>query len=199
MTSQPPSGSGFPPPPPVADQAYPPSSGDWAAGPAPTAGPTPVTSDYTPWFTRALAYVIDSVPVYLLAAIGGVALATFQKVETVCRADICVTGNNGPSAMAWIIFSVCVLIALVFPLWNRGIRQGATGSSIGKQILKCKVVDDVSRQPTGSGKGLARELVYLVFAWACSLLWLVAVLFPLWDAKRQSLVDKLMKTVCVPL
>ena len=27
------------------------------------------------------------------------------------------------------------------------------------------------------------------------IVWLVAVLFPLWDPKRQSLVDKLVKTV----
>jgi len=199
VTSQPPTGSGFPSPPPASDQAYPPPAGGYAAEPAFTAGPTAVASDFTPWVTRVVAYVIDSIPVYLLAAIGGVALPTFQKVETICVADICATGNNGPSLTGWLIFSVCVLLAVLFPLWNRGIRQGSTGSSIGKQIMKCKVVDDASRQPTGSGKGLARELIYIVFAWACSLLWLVAVLFPLWDAKRQSLVDKVMKTVCVPL
>lgn len=156
-------------------------------------------STYTPWFTRVLAYVIDCIPVYLLAAIGGVVLATFQKVETICVVDVCVTGNNGPSTMAWIIFSVCVLIAVLFSFWNRGFRQGKTGSSIGKQILKFNVVDDVSRKPIGAGKGVVRELIYFVFAWLCSILLLVAVLFPLWDAKRQSLVDKLIKTVCVPL
>lgn len=200
MTSQlppPPSGSGFPQSAPA--QAYAPPPGGFDQGPAPSPGPAPNPSEYTPWFTRVLAYIIDGVPVYLLAAIGAVALVTLQKVETVCISDICATGNNGPSMMAWIIFSVCVLLALVFPLWNRGVRQGSIGSSIGKQIMKCKVVDDVSRQPTGAGKGLARELIYIVFSSACSLLWLVAVLFPLWDAKRQSLVDKIIKTVCVPL
>lgn len=193
MTSQPPpppSGGGFPP-------SRPP--GGFAQGPTPIAGRTTDSSLYTPWFTRVLAYVIDSIPVYLLVAIGVVALITFQKVETLCAGDICATGNNGPSTTAYLILTACIVIVLAFSLWNRGIRQGKTGSSIGKQILKFKVVDDASRQPIGAGKGVVRELIYFVFAWLCSILLLVAVLFPLWDAKRQSLVDKIMKTVCVPL
>ena len=32
----------------------------------------------------------------------------------------------------------------------------------------------------------------------CGIVWLVAVLFPLWDDKRQTLVDKIITTVCVP-
>jgi uncharacterized RDD family membrane protein YckC len=189
----PPTETGFPPP----GQAYVPPAGGFVQ--APTVAPVSNADHYTPWFTRVLAYIIDSIPVYLLAAIGGVALVAFQEVETICVSDICATGNNGPSTTGWLILAVSILLAVAFEIWNRGARQGKTGSSIGKQIMKVQVVDDVSGQPTGAGKGVARELIYVVFAWLCSFLWLVAVLFPLWDAKRQSLVDKLMKTVCVPL
>ena len=48
-------------------------------------GPTTDASNYTAWFTRVLAYVIDSIPVYLLAAIGVVVLIAMQKIETVCH------------------------------------------------------------------------------------------------------------------
>jgi hypothetical protein len=34
---------------------------------------------------------------------------------------------------------------------------------------------------------------------ACGILWLVAVLFPLWDTKRQTLVDKIVSTIALPL
>jgi uncharacterized RDD family membrane protein YckC len=170
-------------------------------------GPTRDSSNYTPWFTRVLAYVIDSIPIYLLGAIGGVVLVAMQRIETVCVTDdsefnlgeYCATGKNGPSTAAWIIFSLCILIAIVFQLWNRGYRQGNTGSSIGKQIVKFKVVGEQTQQPIGGGKGVGRELIYLLTACFCGILWLVAVLFPLWDARRQTLFDKLMKTVCVPL
>lgn len=46
---------------------------------------------------------------------------------------------------------------------------------------------------------MLRELVYIVAYAACGIVWIVAVLFPLWDPKRQTLVDKLIKTVAVPL
>jgi uncharacterized RDD family membrane protein YckC len=181
------------PPPPPSRGGYPPS-------PPPQGGfeqalPVVDKSIYTPWFTRVLAYVIDSIPVYLLLAISGVVLPTFQKVETVCVGDICATGNNGPSTIAWIIFSVCVLIALAFMLWNFVVRQGNTGSSIGKQMMKFKVVGEQTQQPIGVGKSFIRQLAHGIDAAICY----IGFLFPLWDAKRQTIADKLMKTVCVPL
>jgi uncharacterized RDD family membrane protein YckC len=177
----------------VTSQQVPPPSGDFAQGPTPGPGADP--SNYTPWFTRVVAYVIDSIPVYLLAAIGGIVLATFQKVETVCIYDVCATGKNGPSTTAWIIFSVCVLIAVVFSLWNFVVRQGKTGSSIGKQMMKFQVVDEPSQQPIGVGKSFLRQIAHGVDAVICY----IGFLFPLWDAKRQTIADKLLKTVCVPL
>jgi uncharacterized RDD family membrane protein YckC len=159
------------------------------------AGPTTDASNYTPWFTRVLAYVIDSIPVYLLAAIGAVVMFTFQRVETGCVGDVCVAGNNGPSTTAWLIFTFCVLIVLVFSLWNFVVRQGNTGSSIGKQMMKFKVVGEQTQQPIGIGKSLIRQIAHGVDALICY----IGFLFPLWDAKRQTIADKLMKTVCIPL
>jgi uncharacterized RDD family membrane protein YckC len=156
------------------------------------AGPT---ADYTPWFTRVLAYVIDSIPVYLLAAIGGVVLLSFRQAETICVPDaFCATGDSGPSTPAWIAFSVCVLIAVVFSLWNFVVRQGITGSSIGKQMMGFKVVEEQTQRPTGVAKSLLRHIAHGLDAIICY----IGFLLPLWDAKRQTIADKLMKTVCVP-
>jgi hypothetical protein len=41
-----------------------------------------------------------------------------------------------------------------------------------------------------------RALIYSAALLSCGLLWLLVVLFPLWDAKRQTLLDKLVKSVC---
>jgi uncharacterized RDD family membrane protein YckC len=197
VTSQsppPPSGGSYPPAPP-SGTGYPPPP-DAGFGQAPSfGGPITDASNYTPWFTRVLAYVIDTIPAYLLAAIGVVVLMTMQKIETVCIGEICATGKNGPSTAAWIIFSLGMLIAILFSLWNFVVRQGKTGSSIGKQMMKFKVVDEQTQQPTGVGKAFIRQLAHFVDAIICY----VGFLFPLWDAKRQTIADKLMKTVCVPL
>jgi uncharacterized RDD family membrane protein YckC len=179
----------------VTSQPPPPPAGDFAQG-VPSIAPVVKGSNYTPWFTRVLAYVIDSIPVYLLTAIGGVVLYTFQPTETLCVTEaFCATGRNGPSTTAWIIFSLCVLVAVAFTLWNFVVRQGNTGSSIGKQIMDFKVVGEQTQQPIGVGKSLLRQLAHGVDALICY----IGFLFPLWDAKRQTIADKLLKTVCVPL
>jgi uncharacterized RDD family membrane protein YckC len=154
-----------------------------------------------------LAWLIDWAPVAILSGIGSIFLVTMQKVETVCitddseyqLGDFCATGNNGPSGLAWTLFLLLELISLAYVIWNLGLKQGTTGSSIGKGIMKFKVVGEETGQPIGFGKSVVRELIYLVAYFACGIAWIVAVLFPLWDPKRQSLVDKLVKTVCVPL
>jgi uncharacterized RDD family membrane protein YckC len=204
VTSQlppPPPGGGYPPPPPSGG-AYPPPDIGFAQAPS-FGGPTSDSSNYTPWFTRVLAYVIDSIPVYLLGAIGVVVLIAMQRIETVCVTDdsefnlgeYCATGKNGPSTVAWIIFSLCILIAIVFLLWNFVVRQGNTGSSIGKQMMKFKVVSEQTQQPIGVGKSFIRQIAHAIDGAVCY----IGFLFPLWDAKRQTIADKIMKTVCVPL
>ena len=84
-------------------------------------------------------------------------------------------------------------------IWNYGYRQGTTGSSIGKSIMKFKVVSEKTGQPIGFGMSIVRELIYLVATSLVGIVWLIAVLFPLWDPKRQTLADKIMTTVCLPL
>lgn len=193
----PPSGGGYPPPPLRTGFAGPPGPGYGA--------PSPET--YTPWFTRVLAWLIDWLPIAILSGIGAIVLLAMQKVETVCvtdsseyqLGDFCATGRNGPSGLAWTLFIVVHVIALAVVVWNLGYRQGTTGSSIGKGILKFRIVGEDTGQPIGFGKSTLREFLYLVAYFALGILWLVVILFPLWDSKRQTLVDKLVKTVALPL
>ena len=153
-----------------------------------------------------LAWLIDWAPVAILSGIGSIFLVTMQKVETVCvtddsefqLGDFCATGNNGPTGTAWAIYAVLEIIALAYVIWNLGLKQGTTGSSIGKGIMKFTLVGEETGQPIGFGKSFLREIVYIVAYSVCFVPWLVAVLWPLWDPKRQSGVDKLFKTVCVP-
>jgi uncharacterized RDD family membrane protein YckC len=158
---------------------------------------------YTPWFTRVLAWIIDYVPVFIIMGIGVAVLAGTR--ETVCITDtsefdlgeFCDTGASTLGQMSF--FLIAPLIALAYVAWNLGYRQGTTGSSIGKSIMKFKLVSEKTGQPIGFGMSFVRELVYLAVYFACGIIWLVAVLFPLWDPKRQSLADKIFTTICVPL
>ena len=84
---------------------------------------------------------------------------------------------------------------MAFAIWNYGYRQGTTGSSIGKSVLKFKVVSEKTGQPIGFGLSIVRQLAHVVDAIICY----IGYLFPLWDAKRQTLADKIMTTVCLPI
>jgi uncharacterized RDD family membrane protein YckC len=201
----PPQGGGFapPPPPPPAGGGYqaPPQAATGYPPSAPAGGLPPEA--YTPWATRALAWIIDYIPVFIIVGIGiGLLLGT---QETACITDtseynlgeFCATGASTLGQVS--IFGVVPLLSLIYMLWNFGYRQGATGSSVGKSIMKFKIVSEKTGQPLGFGLSFVRELVYLVIYLACGLLWLIAVLFPLWDQKRQSLIDKLFNTIALPL
>ena len=80
-------------------------------------------------------------------------------------------------------------------VWNYGYRQGTTGSSIGKSIMKFKVVSEKTGQPIGFGMSIVRQLAHIIDGAICY----IGYLFPLWDAKRQTIADKIMTTICVPL
>jgi hypothetical protein len=158
---------------------------------------------YTPWQTRVLAWLIDAIPLVILEGIGwGLLLGTR---ETACVTDTseynlgeyCATGA---STIGQISIAITAILAFAYWIWNLGYRQGTTGSSIGKSIQKFKIVNEATGQPVGFGWSVVRELIYWVGAGLCfGILWLVAVLFPLWDPKRQTLVDKMLNHVALPL
>jgi hypothetical protein len=195
----PPPPSGYPPPPPPGG-GYPPPPPQGGGFPPPAGAPAAVLPKeaYTPWLTRVLAWIIDYIPYAIIVGIGyGIEAAT---QETVCVSDsseynlgdFCATGNSTLGVAA---FLISVVIGLAYIVWNYGYRQGTTGSSIGKSILKFKVVSEKTWQPIGFGMSIVRQLAHFVDAIICY----IGYLFPLWDPKRQTLADKIMSTVCVPI
>ena len=214
MTETPPPPSGdypgnFPPPgsyPPPPPGSYPPPPGSYPPPgypaypggyypPAP-AGALPKEA-YTPWHARVVAYLIDSVPVALLVGVG-------QAVMFATADNECITDRSGggfdavctsqPTGLGLVISLVLSVIAAIFAIWNIGYRQGTTGSSIGKSVMKFKVVSEKTGQPIGFGMSIVRQFAHIIDSLICY----IGYLFPLWDAKRQTIADKIMSTVCLP-
>lgn len=191
MTDQPPPGSHPPPP----GGGYPSQHGGYVP---PGAGPGPSQGSYTPWLNRVVAWVIDIIPVLLVQAIAWGILAGTQ--ETVCVTDtsefdlgeFCATGASTPGQLA---VAAAGFVILGYVIWNFGYRQGTTGSSIGKSIVKFKVISEKTWQPIGFGLSIVRQVAHLLDAVICY----IGFLWPLWDAKRQTIADKVMTTVCIPL
>ncbi|MCX2934765.1 RDD family protein [Mycobacterium sp. CVI_P3] len=201
----PPPPGNYPPPPPPQGGYAPPPPGAGFGAPPPPGQPVPQLpqSAYTSWFTRVVAWFIDYIPAYIIFGIGWAVLIGTQ--ETACVTDsseydlgeFCATGASTTGQVAVVVFG---LAAIAFVVWNLGYRQGTTGSSIGKSVMKFKVVSEKTGQPIGFGLSFVREVLYLAASYLCfGIVWLIAVLFPLWDPKRQTLADKIMTTVCLPL
>uniref|UniRef100_A0A0F5N0U7 Proline-rich antigen n=1 Tax=Mycolicibacter arupensis TaxID=342002 RepID=A0A0F5N0U7_9MYCO len=188
----PPQGS-YPPPPPG---NYPPQAPGYGAYPGQTGTPVGQLPQeaYTSWLTRVAAYFVDFLPILVLYGIPSMIAGTTADKE-------CITGSDGfvctvsPSSTGATLMFLGWLAALAFGIWNYGYRQGTTGSSIGKSVLKFKVVSETTGQPIGFGMSIVRQLAHIIDgAILC-----IGYLFPLWDAKRQTIADKIMTTVCLPI
>lgn len=218
MTFQPPPGPGYvagpntpgmnpyPGPYPTAGQGSPYGAGPTGfppAGPSPYPAPGPSSqwnygqpatnpNAYTPWLDRVLASVIDQIPFLVIFFVGygvlmGIAAAVASSVDS--------SGEPSGGAVAFLVVGMFALFAvtLAFPVWNFGYRQGKTGQSLGKQVMKFKVISEKTGQPIGFGMSLVRQLAHVLDSF-----FYIGYLMPLWDGKRQTIADKMMTTVCVP-
>ena len=88
--------------------------------------------------------------------------------------------------------SLISLAGLVFGIYNAYLN-GTTGQSVGKKVVGTRVVSEATGQPIGGGNGIIRWLCHIVDGIICG----IGYLFPLWDAKKQTIADKIMKTVVI--
>ena len=79
----------------------------------------------------------------------------------------------------------------IFFFWNKGIKEGKTGKSLGKERTGSTTLKEATGEPLGAGMGLLRALLLWIeigLIGFCGL-GLVALLWPLWDPKRQTLLS----------
>src|ERR1700729_535040 len=114
----PPPGNYPPPPPPPGGYPPPPPAGGYQPPAAP--GPALPTEAYTPWFTRVLAWLIDSVPIFIVEGIGNAILLGTQ--ETACITDS--SGYNlgqycasGASTIGQLSIGLAGVLALAYGIW----------------------------------------------------------------------------------
>jgi uncharacterized RDD family membrane protein YckC len=71
--------------------------------------------------------------------------------------------------------------------------NGTTGQSPGKRLIGLKVVNESTGQVIGGGNGVIRNIAHFVDSLVCLIGWFL----PLFDAKKQTIADKIMSTVVV--
>jgi uncharacterized RDD family membrane protein YckC len=121
------------------------------------------------WPTRALAALID----FALLFVAGIILQVIL-----------------PDSLA-------SLVNLLLGLGYYGYMNGELGQTVGKQVMKIKVVNMETGSTIGLGMGIVRYLIWGVLFLACVIPGIVNALFPLWDAQKQTLHDKVVKSQVV--
>lgn len=88
----------------------------------------------------------------------------------------------------WVVFGSLALLG--FAIWNM-VQEGSTGQSVGKKMQNIRLVGlENGGQPIGAGMAIARALINNV---VCNLGWLL----PFFDSQRQTLGDKVTKSIVV--
>ena len=121
------------------------------------------------WWQRAVAYTVDWVVIF----------TTSQALQALLRPDL---------AMAFV---------LLIPFAYFGWANGELGQTLGKRLLGLHVVDHETGARIGLGRALIRHFAFTVFFLAFAVPGLVNVLFPLWDRRRQTLHDKVVRSMVV--
>lgn len=127
---------------------------------------------YAHWGERVGATLIDALLVLGVTML--ITMVTFGVFEDL-------SGLAGLAAWGWITW-----------------LNGSKGQSPGKAITGLKLVRDADGTTLGGPVGLVRTLLLgVIGAVTGGLFWLLAILWPAWDAKKQALHDKMFGAVVI--
>ncbi|HEX8509159.1 MAG TPA: RDD family protein [Propionibacteriaceae bacterium] len=150
-----------------------------------------VRSDYASWGKRVGAYLIDLLPTIVAQIVFFAGYVPFvMAVARSQQTQSSTTPTAGLGAMT--VGALLMLAAFGWQLYNRWIIMGRTGQSMGKRVTGIWLVSEQTGQPIGALNAFLRDLVHILDSFAY-----VGFLWPLWDEKKQTFSDKVLKTVVV--
>ncbi|MBY8862428.1 RDD family protein [Nocardia sp. CA2R105] len=175
------------PPPGYGYQQAPPGYGYPPAG----YGPRP---PYASWIQRVGGALIDGLIVGVPAAILYIAGLTVGFSAQSCAPDengypVCTGG--GLSGAGWILIVLGWVIAVAGGLYLTYL-VGTTGQTPGKRMVGIRLIREADGQVLGFGMAFVRNLCHVLDSFCY-----IGYLWPLWDDKRQTFADKIMKTIVV--
>jgi uncharacterized RDD family membrane protein YckC len=141
------------------------------------------------WQDRIVSGLIDYVAPWILFGILSTVLAFSGDDDSIVFAFSPVSFGLTLLPVAWALYN--------------GYLAGQTGQSIGMRQSNLRLVGEATGQPIGGSQGLVRNLLFAA-AWLANclcyfggLLVLIDSLFPLWDPKKQTIRDKIAKSVVI--
>jgi len=134
------------------------------------------------WGRRVAASLLDALVVALLYLPG--------TVVFLLAAD----QGPGPDSAIFVVLGIVLdLLAVCLTLWNQLAVQGRTGQTWGKQAIGIRLLRKADGRPLGTGLVFLRSVLHVLDSLPCYL----GYLWPLWDARRQTLADKVVGSLVV--
>ena len=173
--------------------SYQPPQGGYGAPPQGYGAPPP--ANYAGLGARFVAALLDGL-IVCVGTIPGWIVFMIAMAGAVSTADSRGHLSDDAGAVAglglfagWALISIGAAVIWFYNIYLLG-RDGAT---LGKRWMKIRV-QTADGLPLGFGKAFLRELVKQILGSLCFLLYL----WPLWDAEKQGLHDKVSGTHVVP-
>jgi uncharacterized RDD family membrane protein YckC len=150
-------------------------------------------SPFASFGARVGGWLIDWVITSVIGAIVLVPLHAVHQTNTNVA-----TGSSSTSTLGLTVtpqgFLLSVLVVLIYATAFIGSSRGQT---VGMMAVRAKAVDAVSGAPIGHARALGRALFEYLMLFLLVVPWLIDMLFPLWDPRRQALHDKVTNTVVI--
>ena len=218
-SGQPPAPShGAPPPPPAPPHATPPTApsappanpyGGYTQAPPASAqygqvqvGSLPYVEHHfgrvTNFGDRILPSIIDSLLIllgFIPMIIGVIVMAASSTTSGYDEYGNYESGGPSGAGLGIGLLLIFGGLALMLGLWiwNRIIRMGRTGQSVGKKMFNQKLINTTTGQPIGPGQAFVRELI----AGLANQIFYLSYLWMLWDPNRQTLGDMVAKSTVI--
>ncbi len=140
---------------------------------------------YASWGDRVIATLWD-----FLYAWPGLLVLLLGVLITAVGGDM----DNGPVTIVGVLVMLAGWGEMIWLyIRNYFLDQGRTGWTWGKRRVGIRLIKEVDGTPVGPGMAFVRYLLHSVINQACYL----DYLWPLWDAKKQTLTDKVLATVVI--
>ena len=189
---------GYPPPGAYSPPGYPPGPGyalpSYSSGgpgfPQGNAWMGPQPAGYgarlAGWLLDWVVLAVVQVPLLLLTH-------SLHRTHTVVITTGVVSHQSGFSTGTGGI-AISVLLTVAYGTLLCGSKRGQT---LGMMAAGTRAVDQANGGSIGFGRALGRALFEYLMAVLLFIPWVIDMLFPLWDSKKQTLHDKVTRTVVV--
>ena len=148
------------------------------------------------WWTRGKAAIVDFLIFIAACLIPGVLIVTSFVIA---YDDFWQEFDFSGGSITLLVLGILLgIVALVWSGWFFGYCQGVSGTTPGKRSQGICLVDAESGKVPGGARGVGRWLVPgLIGSVAQGIgnaIQLIDLLWPIWDPKKQRLIDKVFKT-----